>query len=137
MVKLLTIMFCLQMHTLKIESVPAKTFQVCIKTHILHFTFLTIMKILYMILKFHSGQSKDSKKSSNTTYYETDMDSNESKDLAAVTALLASYQLAPSSASISQSPPGFQPLTSEIANKYSSQPRTSGNSPGSAYNMVK
>ena len=92
-------------------------------------------KYNYIILKFHSGQSKDSKKS-NTTYYETDMDSNESKDLATVTALLASYQLAPSSASVSQSPPGFQPLTSEIANKYNSQPRTSGNSPGSSYNMV-
>lgn len=81
------------------------------------------------------GQSKDGKKSSSTAYYETDLDSNETRDLAQVTALLASYSLLPSShgMSQSQSPDGFQPLTSEIANKYSSQPRTSGNSPGSAF----
>ena len=65
------------------------------------------------------------------------MDTKESKDLAQVTALLASYQLVPSSVGVSQSPPGFQPLTSEIASKYSSQPRTSGDSPGNAFKMVK
>ena len=65
------------------------------------------------------------------------MDTNESKDLAQVTALLASYQLVPGpQGGVSQSPPGFQPLTSEMANKYSSQPRTSGDGPRSAFNNM-
>ena len=65
------------------------------------------------------------------------MDTNESKDLAQVTALLASYQLVPTSQpALSQSPPGFQPLTSEIANKYNSLPRTSGDSPRNAFNNM-
>lgn len=46
----------------------------------------------------------ESKKRDGTTYYETDLDTFESKDLAQVTALLASYQLLPGQADLSPEP---------------------------------